>query len=83
MELYQEVALCLSCGTRLTVCGQREPDSELIASYEVTCPVCWRGVTFATRGLVDPRKACLICYERPVPNAAGSRPSGAREPVLR
>lgn len=69
MELYQEVAPCLNCGTRLTVCGQREPGSEPVTSYEVICPVCWSGVTFAIPGLVDPTKVCLICYERPV-NAA-------------
>jgi hypothetical protein len=38
MELYQEVAPCLNCGTRLTVCGQRESRSKRVTSYEVSCP---------------------------------------------
>ena len=66
MELYQEVAPCLNCGTRLTVCGQREPGSKRVTNYEVICPVCWSSVAFAIPGLLDPTKACLICYERPM-----------------
>jgi hypothetical protein len=77
MELYQEIEPCPSCGTRLTVCGQRDAACDRVGSYEVVCPVCWAGVTFAIRGLVDPAQACLICYERPARSAASSRPSGA------
>jgi len=69
MDLYQEVAPCLGCGTRLTVCGQRESRPERVTSYEVICPVCWSEVAFAIPGVVDPANACLICYERPLPKA--------------
>jgi hypothetical protein len=66
MELYQEVTPCPVCGTRLTLSGEREPGSDRITSYAVNCPVCWTAVVFALRGMIDPAKACLVCYERPL-----------------
>jgi hypothetical protein len=66
MEFYQEVVACLNCGTRLTVCGQREPATGELTAYDVSCPVCSTEVPFETPGLIDPGKACLICYERPM-----------------
>ena len=65
MELYQEVATCLTCGTRLTVCGKRQPRAGQVTAYEVSCPVCWTAVPFAIPGQIDPANVCLICYERP------------------
>jgi len=70
MEMYQEITACLNCGTRLTVCGQREADAQRVTSYEVCCPVCWTAVAFAIPGVLDPGKACLICYERPLAEQA-------------
>ena len=62
----QEVAACPNCDARLTVCGQRESAAGQITAYEVSCPVCWAAVPFAIPGFIDPAKACLICYERPL-----------------
>jgi hypothetical protein len=64
MDLYQEVAPCLNCGTRLTVCGPMASHGERATGYEVGCPVCSTGVAF--RGVLDPGTASLICYERPL-----------------
>jgi hypothetical protein len=63
MDLYQETAPCLSCGTHLTVCGPRASGMDRAIRYEVRCPVCSTAVTF--RSVLDPGKASLICYERP------------------
>ena len=65
MELFQEVATCANCETRLTVCGQRLSPTGQVTAYSVGCPVCWTEVSFAIPGIIDPVKACLICYERP------------------
>jgi hypothetical protein len=65
MELFQEVATCPKCETRLTVCGQRLSPAGEVTAYDVGCPVCWTEVSFVIPGTIDPIKACLICYERP------------------
>ena len=66
MELYNEVAACPNCETRLTVCGQRESAAGHVTPFDVSCPVCWTQVPFAIPGLADQATACLICYERPL-----------------
>jgi len=66
MELYQESKPCPSCGTRLTLAGERDPAAGRAARHEVHCPVCGTGVAFAVRGVLGPGKVTLICYERPL-----------------
>jgi len=78
MELFQEVATCPKCETRLTVCGQRLSPAGQVTAYTVGCPVCWTEVSFAIPGLIDPVKACLICYERPPKAGDVSRHRRAR-----
>ena len=66
MELYQESRPCPSCGTRLTLAGQRNPAEDRVSRQEVHCPVCGTAVPFAVRGVLGPGKVSLICYERPL-----------------
>jgi hypothetical protein len=66
MEVYQEVAACPNCETRLTVCGERKAATSQVTPYEVSCPACWTAVRFTIPGLIDQAKARLICYERPI-----------------
>jgi hypothetical protein len=65
MEPYEEVTPCPNCRTRLTLFGQHEPGYDRITRYEVDCPVCRTRVAFVIP--VDPEKASLIGYERPLP----------------
>jgi hypothetical protein len=66
MELYQESRPCPSCGTRLTLAGERDPAGDRVTRQEVHCPVCGNGVAFTARGVLGPGKVSLICYERPL-----------------